>query len=271
MISSKLKRKFLQFVSPVLFTFVIACSTVPITGRKQLNMVSESEMISMSLTNYKQFIVEHKLSTNTQNTEMVKRIGSRIADAVTKFLKEKGMHSRINGFQWEFNLVVDDVPNAWCMPGGKVVVYTGLLPLTQNETGLAVVMGHEIAHAIARHGNERMSQELALQLGGVALSVAIDEKPEETKQLFYAAYGIGSKVGVVLPYSRLHETEADKLGLIFMAMAGYNPEEAIPFWTRMSQSGGQKPPEILSTHPADETRISTLKEFMPEAMKYYKK
>ncbi len=181
------------------------------------------------------------------------------------------MHGRIDGFQWEFNLVDDDVPNAWCMPGGKVVVYTGLLPLTQNETGLAVVMGHEIAHAVARHGNERMSQELALQLGGVALSVAIEKKPEETKQLFYSAYGIGSELGIVLPYSRLHETEADKLGLIFMAMAGYNPEEAIPFWTRMSQSGGQKPPEILSTHPADETRIRNLKEFMPEAMKYYRK
>jgi predicted Zn-dependent protease len=155
------------------------------------------------------------------------------------------------------------------MPGGKVVVYSGILPYTQDPAGLAVVMGHEIAHAIARHGNERMSQAILIETGGLALAAAIDEKPEETKGLFMMAYGVGTSVGVSLPYSRAHETEADKLGLIFMAMAGYNPQAAIGFWQRMAQSGGQKPPEFLSTHPSDQTRISNLQAFMPEAMKYY--
>ena len=263
--------RMIRFVAFFLMVqLVVSCSTVPITGRKQLNLLPESQMIGMSLTNYSQFLSEHKLSTNKKNSEMVKRVGNNIAAAVTKFFKEKGMSDRLNGYQWEFNLVEENVPNAWCMPGGKVVVYTGILPYTKTEAGLAVVMGHEIAHAVARHGNERMSQELAIQLGGMALSTALEEKPEETKQLFFAAYGIGTQVGITLPYSRMQETEADKLGLIFMAMAGYDPHTAIDFWTRMSQSGGQKPPEILSTHPADETRIKNIKAFMPEAMKYYK-
>jgi predicted Zn-dependent protease len=161
--------------------------------------------------------------------------------------------------------------NAWCMPGGKVVVYTGILPVTKNENGLAVVMGHEIAHAIAEHGNERMSQELLRQAGGVALTVALKDNPEETRNLWLAAYGLGSEVGVMLPFSRLHESEADHLGLIFMAMAGYDPREAPDFWTRMAEAGGQKPPEFLSTHPSDETRISSLNNWMPEALKYYNK
>ena len=265
------KRKLTNTTGLFLILFLAACSTVPLTGRKQLNLIPDNELLSMSITNYKQFLSEHKLSTNVKNTQMVKRVGGRIADAVMKFMKEKGMEHRVKDYQWEFNLVVDDVPNAWCMPGGKVVVYTGILPYTKNETGLAVVMGHEIAHAVARHGNERMSQELAVQLGGIALSTALQEKPDETRNLFLAAYGVGTQVGVLLPYSRRQETEADELGLIFMAMAGYNPEEAIPFWERMSQIGGQKPPELLSTHPADETRIKNLKAFMPEALKYYNK
>jgi len=258
-------------ITTLFLSLLVACAVVPITGRKQLSLVSEQEMIGMSLTSYKQFLSENKISNNQAATAMVKRVGNRIATAVTKFLKDKGMEERIKDYQWEFNLVDENVPNAWCMPGGKVVVYTGLLPLTKDESGLAVVMGHEIAHAIARHGNERMSQEMAVQMGGMALSAAIQSKPEETKALFMTAYGIGTQVGAMLPYSRLHESEADKMGLIFMAMAGYNPEVAIPFWERMSQQGGQKPPEILSTHPADETRIADLKEFMPKALAYYKK
>ncbi len=267
----KTNRSKLQVVITTLFlSFLMACAVVPITGRKQLSLVPEQEMIGMSLTSYKQFLSENRLSNDQSSTEMVKRVGSRIAAAVTKFLKDKGMEGRIKNFHWEFNLVKEDVPNAWCMPGGKVVVYTGLLLLTKDETGLAVVMGHEIAHAIARHGNERMSQNLAVQMGGMALSTAIQDKPEKTQMIFMSAFGLGSQVGVMLPYSRLHESEADKMGLIFMAMAGYNPQMAIPFWERMSQKGGEKPPEILSTHPADETRIAKLKEFMPEALKYYK-
>jgi len=206
-----------------------------------------------------------------KDQKLVKKVGEKIANAVTQFMKRKHLGKRIKDYQWEFNLVNENIPNAWCMPGGKVVVYAGILPYTRTEAGLAVVMGHEIAHAIARHGNERMSQSMILQMGGMALSSALDSKPQQTKAIFMGAYGVGTKVGLSLPFSRTHETEADKLGLVFMAMAGYNPEEAITFWERMSQSGGQKPPELLSTHPSDETRIKDLKEFLPEAMKYYNK
>jgi len=251
--------------------FLVACQTVPITHRRQISLLPESQMIGMSLTNYQEFLQQHPVSKNKEKQEMVKRVGDKISQAVTQFMKSKHLGKRIKDYQWEFTLVDENIPNAWCMPGGKVVVYTGILPFTQTEAGLAVVMGHEIAHAIARHGNERMSQSMLLQFGGMALSSAIDSKPEKTKAIFLGAYGIGTKLGLSLPFSRTHETEADKLGLVFMAMAGYNPEEAVTFWERMSKSGGQKPPEMLSTHPSDETRIKDLKAFLPEAMKYYKK
>lgn len=251
--------------------FITSCSTVPLTGRQQFSMIPESQLVAMSMTNYDQFLSENKISGDRQNTDLVKRVGGKIAGAVTEYLAQNGLSARIQGYEWEFNLVAeDDVPNAWCMPGGKVVVYSGILPYTKTEAGLAVVMGHEIAHAIARHGNERMSQAILIETGGLALATAIDQKPEETKGMFMMAYGVGTAVGVSLPYSRAHETEADKLGLIFMAMAGYNPQEAIDFWGRMAQSGGQKPPEFLSTHPSDQTRIQNLNAFLPEAMKYYK-
>jgi predicted Zn-dependent protease len=268
-----MKRNFwsLWAILGIMSTLMVACSTVPLTGRKQLSLLPESEMLSMSFSQYKQFLSENKISEDKSKSEMVKDVGKRIAVAVETYFSEHGMKSRIENFEWEFNLVQDDTPNAWCMPGGKVVVYTGILPITKNETGLAVVMGHEIAHAVARHGNERMSQQMAVQGVGTALSVAIDEKPEQTKNIFMAAYGLGSQVAYTLPYSRTHETEADKLGLIFMAMAGYDPQKAVEFWQRMSEQGGQKPPEFLSTHPSDQTRINNLKAFMPEALKYYKK
>ncbi|WP_029163983.1 M48 family metallopeptidase [Anaerophaga thermohalophila] len=253
----------------VFSAFLMSCSTVPITGRKQMNLLPESEIMAMSLSQYSDFLSQNKLSEDKENVEMVHRVGNRIAQAVEKYFTEHGMSDRLNNFEWEFNLVEEDTPNAWCMPGGKVVVYTGILPITENETGLAVVMGHEIAHAVARHGNERMSQQLTVQGLGTALAIAIDEKPEQTKNLFMAAYGLGSQLAYVLPYSRTHETEADQMGLIFMAMAGYNPQEAVDFWQRMSELGGEKPPEFLSTHPTDETRINNLKKFMPEAMTYY--
>lgn len=259
-------------VSLVLLTIAlaVACAKVPITGRRQLNLLPESELIGMSLQSYKAFLDTNKVLPSTdQRVQMVRRIGNNIKGAVENFLTEQKQTKRIDGFAWEFNVVEQDVVNAWCMPGGKVVVYTGILPVTQDEQSLAVVMGHEIAHAIARHGNERMSQGVALQLGGVAISVAMAEKPALTQNIFLQSYGIGSQLGI-LAYSRNHETEADKLGLMFMAMAGYNPESAIGFWQRMSSAGGQAPPEILSTHPSDETRIATLKDFMPQALKYYK-
>lgn len=258
-------------LSIVLAAVLIACTTVPITGRKQLNLIPQSDMLSMSYQQYDAFLKENKLSTDPQATAMVKRVGSRIQKAVEQYFAEQKMSSHLQGYNWEFNLVESDQVNAWCMPGGKVVVYTGILPLTQDEAGLAVVMGHEIAHAVAEHGNERMSQALLQQLGGVALTVAMRDKPEETRNLWLSLYGVGTTVGAILPYSRLHESEADELGLIFMAMAGYDPNAAIPFWQRMAAlKGGQTPPEFLSTHPSDETRIRKIKEILPKAMKYYR-
>lgn len=256
-----------------LLTMVCAsCSEVAITGRSQLNLIPDKTMNSMALTEYQSFLKENKQSTNASDVAMVQRVGLRIADAVERYCRQNGMSDQISGFNWEFNLIESKEINAWAMPGGKVVIYTGILPVTQDETGLAVVMGHEIAHVIARHGNERMSQGLLVQMGGMALSEALASQPAATQQLFMNSYGIGANVGVLLPYSRLHESEADRMGLIFMAMAGYNPQAAVDFWQRMGSQPGasQKPPEFLSTHPADTTRINNIKSHLPEAMNYYR-
>jgi predicted Zn-dependent protease len=256
----------------VFVLFTQACTVVPLTGRKQLNLMPESEMISMSLTNYSDFMKVNPVSTDQANIDIVKTVGTDIAAAVTKYFAENNLASRLEGYKWEFNLVKNDsTPNAWCMPGGKVVVYTGILKYTQDKNGLAVVLSHEIAHAVARHGNERMSQELLTQMGGIALSEALKQKPAQTQSIFNGAYGLGTQVGVLLPFSREHELEADKLGLIFMAIAGYDPQTAIPFWERMSSMGGAKPPEFISTHPSDATRIAKIKEALPGIMPYYKK
>jgi len=249
---------------------IIGCSTVPVTGRSQLNLIPNDEMLAMSFQEYDSFLKENKLSTDAQKSAMVKRVGTRIQKAVEAYFAGRGLSSELSGYKWEFNLVEDPQVNAWCMPGGKVVVYTGILPVTRDEAGLAVVMGHEIAHAIAEHGNERMSQALLQQAGGVALAVAMKDEPAETRNMWLAAYGVGSQVGVLLPFSRTQESEADHLGLIFMAMAGYDPHVAPEFWKRMASQGGAKPPEFLSTHPADETRIRQINEWMGEAMQYYK-
>jgi predicted Zn-dependent protease len=263
------KNIFLLMSTVFLFT---ACQKNSITGRKQLILVSETELQLMSTQQYQTFLSENKVvpPSANPNAEMVKRVGSRIANAMTTFLTKQGKADLLKGYKWEFNLVDDKAINAWCMPGGKVVVYTGLLPITQNETALAIVMGHEITHAVAQHGNERMSEGLIQQLGGVALSVAVANQPAQTQEIFMDAYGIGSTVGAILPFSRKQELEADRYGLSFAAMAGYNPQEAIPFWERMAKAGGQQPPELLSTHPSDETRISKMKDYVKEAMKYYK-
>ncbi len=252
--------------------FVLACSTVPITGRKQINLIPSSQMNAMSFTNYSDFLNTHKVIKNGKNAEMVKRTGKRIQKAVEAYFTQKKMSNQLKGYKWEFNLVDDPAVNAWCMPGGKVVVYTGILPVAKGEAGLAVVMGHEIAHAVAGHGNERMSQGMLMQFGGMALDKALKSKPEETRKLYMSAFGIGAKLGVMLPYSRLHESEADHLGLIFMAMAGYDPHTAVDFWKRMSSmKGGTAPPEFLSTHPSDQARIKQIEKLLPKAMKYYKK
>jgi predicted Zn-dependent protease len=269
----KAMKKILKSKHLILFSLLLlsGCSQVEITGRKQLNLVPDSMMNSMSFQNYGEFLSEHKLSTNVEQTQMVKRVGERIQHAVEKYCAENGLKNKLAGYQWEFNLVEDPNVNAWCMPGGKVVVYTGLLPVTKTEAGLAVVLGHEIAHAFAKHGAERMTQGLIVEMGGLALSKALEDRPEQTKDLFMASYGIGSQVGILLPYSRVQESEADHLGLIFMAMAGYDPHEALTFWQRMAEANkGSQPPEFLSTHPANETRIEDIKKFLPEAMQYYR-
>jgi predicted Zn-dependent protease len=248
-----------------------ACATVPITERKTVHLLPDTELISLSLQQYNEILKKSKLSNDPAKVHMVKKVGERIAKATEEFMKEFEMESEIKNYKWEFNVIEDDkVVNAWCMPGGKVAVYTGILPITKDENGLAVVMGHEIAHALAKHGNERMSQALLAQLGAVGLSVALSQKPAQTQQIFMAAYGVGAQVGFMLPYSRLHESEADRIGLILMAKAGYDPREAVPFWKRMNEKGGSRPPEFLSTHPAPETRIQRIQSLIPEAMKYYK-
>lgn len=261
----------LAFIS--FFLLCSSCQKNSITGRKQLILINESDLQQMSTAEYKSFLTKNKVvqAGSSSDQEMVTRVGKRIATGVEAFIKKQGKTELLEGYKWEFNLVDSKDINAWCMPGGKVVVYTGLLPVAQNEAGLAVVMGHEIAHAVAKHGNERMSQGLMQQMGGIALSVAVANQPAETQDLFLNAYGIGSTVGGTLPFSRKHELEADRYGLIFAAIAGYDPREAIGFWDRMAKmSGGQKPPEILSTHPSDETRIEKIKEYAREAMTYYK-
>ena len=256
----------------LLFTLLIAisCSKVPVTGRKQFTLVPDGMINSMSLSQYQEVLKENKVVTTGTDAQMVKTAGQRAATAVETYLRQNKAADQVKDFKWEFNLLESKEVNAWCMPGGKVAIYTGIMPIVQNETGLAVVMGHEIAHAVARHGSERMSQGLVQQFGAIGLAVAMQNKPAQTQALFQQAYGIGSSVAVMLPFSRTQESEADKLGLIFMAMAGYTPQEAIPFWQRMSKGGGPKPPEMLSTHPSDATRISNIKKFLPTALKYYK-
>ena len=250
---------------------ILSCATVPLTGRKELQLVPESQLLSMSFDQYSALLKKSKLSNDPEKVAMVREVGKGIARASEEVMRDYGRASEIKNYRWAFNLIDDDkTVNAFCMPGGKVGVYTGILPVAQDENGLAVVMGHEVAHAIAKHGNERMSQGLLAQFGGVALSVALSSHPGVTSDLFMQAYGLGANVGVLLPYSRVQESEADRIGLILMAKAGYDPREAIPFWQRMNKKGGGRPPEFLSTHPAPETRIKQLQALIPEAMRYYK-
>ena len=257
----------------VVAAVVVGCATNPVTGRKQFKLVSENELQAMATQQYRQFLSTNRVVSPSadRDAEMVRRIGNRLATAVQNYYRQQGISEQLEGYKWEFNLVNNNDANAWAMPGGKVVVYTGLLPITQNEAALANVLGHEISHAIFQHGNERMSQGLAQQLGGVALSVAVSNQPAAAQNLFMQAYGVGSNVLGVLPFSRKHELEADRYGMIWSAMAGYNPREAINLWKRMAaKSNGSNPPEFLSTHPAEQTRINQLEKYLPEALKYYK-
>jgi predicted Zn-dependent protease len=251
--------------------FLSACTRNPVTGRKQLSLLPESQLQQMAGNEYRTFLTQNRVlaSSNNRDAEMVRRVGTRIASAITGYYNSKGRGQILQGFQWEFNLIDKNEINAWCMPGGKVVVYTGILPVTQNEAALAVVLGHEISHAVAHHGNERMSQAMLAQGLGIAGDVLTSNNPR-VNGIFNATFGAGSQVGFLLPNSRKQEYEADRFGLMFAAMAGYNPQEAVPFWQRMGSAGGQKPPEFLATHPSDENRIAKLRQYMPEALSYYK-
>lgn len=256
----------------IFITILIAaasCSKVPVTNRKQMRLLPESLIMGLSLTAYSDFLASNPpVAATDANTIKVRNVGGKLKIAAIKYMKDNGLIKRIDNFKWDFNLVSNTSVNAWCMPGGKVVVYSGILDYTKDEDGLAVVMSHEIAHAIARHGNERMSQQLVAVMGGVSLSLALSQKPEETKNLFLMCYGVGSALGM-LAYSRSHEYEADKIGMVFMALAGYDPSKAVDFWERMSKIEGTKLPQFLSTHPSDENRIKAIKAFLPTAQKYY--
>lgn len=263
-----------RFVIAALALVILqSCKTVPVTGRKQLNLVPNSMIQAMAFSQYDSVVkASPTLSQYDTRAQMVSKVGSRIQQAVETYMQQNNMSKDLKNFKWEYNTIEENIVNAWCMPGGKVVVYTGLLPVSQTEEGLAVVMGHEIAHAIARHGNERMSEGLLINLGGMVLEEALKEKKQETQLLFLGLYMIGSNLALALPNSRMQESEADKLGLIFMSMAGYNPEEAIPFWQRMSATNkGAKTPQFLSTHPSDETRIKKLSALIPEIRTTYYK
>jgi predicted Zn-dependent protease len=253
-------------------TVMVSCSTNSITGRKQLALFPESTLQSEAVSQYQTFLSQNKVisSSSNRDAEMVKRVGSRIASAITSYYAQKGLSSELDGYKWEFNLVDDPQVNAWCMPGGKVVVYTGLLNVTQNEAALAVVLGHEITHAVAHHGNERMSQVAVAQGLEVAGNI-FTQNNAKANAIFSNVFAPTAQIGVLLPNSRNQEYEADHYGLIFAAMAGYNPQEAIPFWQRMSAAGGKSgTPEFLATHPNDENRMAKLKQYMPEALSYYK-
>lgn len=268
-----MQRRHVHFFLAILL-FVIACAPVtrvPITNRKQRLLFGQSDMNSMSFTSYADFLSKNPpLPESDPQTQLVRKVGLKIQKAVEDFMAKEGKSDLLKEYKWEFNVVNTTDVNAWCMPGGKVVVYTGLLPVTADEDGLAVVMGHEIAHAIAQHGNERMSQQYRAQMIGQTTGAVLGLGSPGAKEIFNTTYGVGATL-TLLKYSRTHESEADKLGVVFMAMAGYDPEKSIDFWSRMAANGGGGTMQMLSTHPSDEKRIEDLKKFMPTAKGYYKK
>ena len=247
----------------LLLLAVAACKTNPFTGKKTLNFYPNSQIFPMAFAQYDQFLTENQVVETSSEAQMIEKVGKRIASAAERWLTANGYPGYLKDYRWEYNLVQDETVNAWCMPGGKIVFYTGILPICQSETGVAVVMGHEVAHALADHGAQRMSAGTLQQLGAVAGNVAI--KDPEKRNAFNQAYGIGTTVGAMLPFSRSHETEADRIGLQIMAIAGYNPDEAAELWKRMKAQNSQAPPEFLSTHPSNDTRISNLTAWAPLA------
>jgi len=259
---SLIKKQYFIFIAVIM---MFSCATNPLTGKRTPALISDDQLFPSAFAQYEEFISENTVVTGTDEAVMVSRVGFKIAEAAQKWLSSEGYPNHLDNYAWEFNLILDETINAWCMPGGKIVFYTGILPLTQTEDGLAVVMGHEIAHAILNHSQQRMSAGLLQQLGAVGLSVGLSGVSPETQALAMAAYGVGSELGGILPYSRAHENEADYHGLILMAIAGYNPDEAVPFWERMASLSGGSIPQFLSTHPSDATRIKALRNSLPEA------
>jgi predicted Zn-dependent protease len=263
-----MKKRYVFYIS---LLFLIGCSTVPFTGRRQFAPISSQQMIALGNSSYNQVMEESKVSDNQRYRNMVRDVGTQLSTAVEEYMLANNMHERMEEYEWEFTVLESDMLNAWCMPGGKIAFYEGIMPVCEDRNGVAVVMGHEIAHAVAQHSNERLGQQLVLQLGGIALAEALEKEKETTQQLAMAAFGLGAQVGYLLPYSRKHEREADELGLYFMAMAGYDPREAPDFWQRMLQKseGQQRPPEFISTHPDPQARIKDLNKNMKKAMEYY--
>ncbi|MBM3914698.1 MAG: M48 family metallopeptidase [Sphingomonadales bacterium] len=260
------------------FTLVVfsssSCKINVLSGKKQMILIPEAVLQSMASEEYQSFLTENKVITSTKSVDvqLVNRVSVNVIDAVKKYYQDAGLTDHLNGFNWEVNLVDDSAANAWCMPGGKIVVHTGLLPISKNDAGLAVIIGHEVSHALLKHGNQRMSQGILQLMGELAVEVAVANKPQETQDLFLGAYGIGTDLGALLPFSRKHELEADRYGLIFAALAGYDPQEAIPLWERMKKaSEGEESFEFLSTHPHESKRIRHFQKIMPEALSYYKK
>lgn len=249
---------------------LFCCQPVPLTGRRQFRLIPDQLLTSLSFDSWQSTLQQYGTETGTPESELVQNVGTRIKNATIQYLKQENASDQLKGFQWEFSLLDDTAVNAFAMPGGKVGVFKGMLPVAQTEEGLAVVIGHEIAHVIAKHGNERMSQLLVIQLGGIALQEALEKYPQQTRDLALTAFGIGTQLGILLPFSRLHESEADRLGLIFMALAGYDPRTAVDFWQRMAELQASQPvPEFLSTHPSYETRIEDIRKALPEALEYY--
>ncbi len=259
-------KKNIYLVAIVAVGIIFSCATNPLTGKKELNFVSNTSLFPTAFAQYDQFLKENKVVTGTADAKRVENVGIKIKTAAEKYLTSIGQSEYLKEYRWEYKLVEDKAVNAWCMPGGKIVIYTGILPVTKNDAGLATVMGHEVSHALANHGAQRMSASQLQTLGSAGVALATGKQSAETQQIWQQVYGIGSNVGGMLPFSRSHETEADKIGLTLMAIAGYNPDEAVTFWSRMSEaSGGGAPMELLSTHPSDATRIANLKKLIPEA------
>lgn len=258
--------KFKTFLLASAGLFLVACATNPLTGKKRLSVISEDNyLIPSAYTEYSSFLQQSKVIKGTSDAQMVDRVGAKIKNAAIKWMKSKGMNEQIKNYEWEYHLVQNNQANAWCMPGGKIAVFNGILPITKNESGLATVMGHEVAHALLSHGQQRVQAAMGQSIVGNVVGAATADSSAKTQQALALAYGLTSNAGM-LAYGRSHESEADRLGLILMAVAGYNPNDAVDFWQRMSsQTGGSSTPEFFSTHPSDETRIRNIKKNIPEA------